>query len=137
MKNNFLRKPFQSSNDIDALEANALFSKFFKSGFDYDEASRYGDYFSLASADVFVEFLPELVDGYKKNPDHFIIYPILSALNPDASSGGVNIAPEIQNMASIKTRNAILKLIDLLESAPPIPDDEFSGIVKFWRGHQN
>tara|TARA_R110001592_G_scaffold16881_11_gene71673 strand:- start:4298 stop:4741 length:444 start_codon:yes stop_codon:yes gene_type:complete len=140
MKNNYDVLIPQSRKNLhwESEKAEALFKKFVAEGFSYDEISNNPDYPTYASAEFLNDFLPHMIDEMlkRKDIDNFLIYPMISAINPahDPDFPTYNErASRIVEIADLNFTEKVCQFLTALVGDPPIPEDEFDRVLIFWK----
>ncbi len=132
-----------TSRNGESEKAEAMFERFLIDGFSYDEISNHPDYPVYASAELLHELLPQMIDEMikRKDTDNFLIYHIISALEPEGSqeifgSQDKDILTRSQKLIKLADKNFAEKACQFLkaiEEEPPNGDEQVQRLLTFWK----
>ena len=121
---------------FEAAQAAEMFGKFMSGSFSYDELSNYPDWPVYASAEVLATILLLMIDEMlaRKDTGNFLIYPMISAVDPSEGSAWISErTEELAKLVDHRVAEKILKLLTTVRADPPVPMERLDGIIAFWK----
>lgn len=124
--------------DWESEKAEIMFKRFISEGFSYDDISNHPDYPAFASAELLHDILPQMIDEMLERKDtvNFLIYPMISAINPSKDPKFPAYEERAQKLISLADKHfaeKACKFLEALADEPPIPEDEFDRVRNFWK----
>ena len=100
--------------------------------------SKSADSLSFASEKTLTAFLPNVIDWCIMNRTDYLIYPLLSVIDPGAVyPGQAKVAQSLIRNSSIGLRRAVCELLESLKQDPPVPDPTLKRIGIEWTCEDN
>jgi len=136
-KYNVLIPYYHNRSNGESEKAESMFKRFLSEGFSYDDISNHPDYPVYASAEFLHDMLPLMIDEMlkKKDTDNFLIYHIISALDPIGSQE-LYILERTQKIIGLADKNFAEKACQFLkamEQDPPNGPEQVQRLLSFWK----
>lgn len=129
---------YQNRSNGESEKAEVIFKRFIQEGFSYEEISNHPDYLVYASAEMLLCMIPQIIEEMiaRKDTENFLIYPIISALDPQAHEDFPSYKERTQKniaLADIPFAEKACQFLLAVEQDPPNGPEQVQRLLSFWK----
>ncbi len=136
-QNAILLPQYANRSNGESDRAKALFASFLSGSFCYEDIAGHPDYLVYASADTLAVILPLIIQEMisRNDSDNYLIYPMISAIDPDPRQKSTIYQERTQKLIVLATLSVIediCRFLGYIKPHAPVPLEQLDRLASFW-----